>query len=177
MLKRLKRNSLSYIAAALVVAAPSVASAMPWSWDMFAQPNKRSQKVKPIAMPEGTVYNSGKPLPIKDRAAAAKVKNPIEPTAQSIERGKARYAIYCATCHGDAGKGDGPVGQKYVAPTDLSGEYVQKKADGEIYYTITYGGLAIMPSYGDSVAAQDRWHIVNYIKHSLGTQTTETKTK
>lgn len=146
---------------------PGQTNAMPWSWDMFDQPSHKAQEGKIIAQPEGTVPTTGKPLHIKERELAEKLVNPVQSTEKSVERGKERYAIYCATCHGDSGKGDGLVGQKFAPPTDLTDEYVQEKPDGDIYYTITYGGLAIMPSYGDSLAYKDRWHIVNYIKDAF----------
>jgi len=60
------------------------------------------------------------------------------------------------------------VGKKYIPPTDLTMDYVQNKPDGDIYYTITNGGLAVMPSYGDSVPKMKRWDMINYIKHGLG---------
>ena len=33
----------------------------------------------------------------------------IEPTSENMARGKERYGIYCAPCHGMSGNGDGPV--------------------------------------------------------------------
>ncbi|MBI5642555.1 MAG: cytochrome c [Deltaproteobacteria bacterium] len=150
-----------------VALLPGAVYAMPWSWDMFSQPSYKAQEDSAPATPQGIVPAKGH-LYVKDRADAVRLKSPVVVTNASIERGEAKYKIYCATCHGDTGKGEGLVGQKYVAPTDLTTEYVQKKSDGDIYYTITYGGLAIMPSYADSVAPEDRWHIVNYIKRSLG---------
>lgn len=38
-----------------------------------------------------------------------------------IEQGRKAYSVYCASCHGQAGRGDGPVaGDLKVAPTDLT---------------------------------------------------------
>lgn len=146
---------------------PVNAYAWPWSWDMFDQPSVKAQESKALAVPEGAVPVEAEPF-VKDRAAAAKLRNPSAADAASIERGKYKYNIHCATCHGDGGKGDGLVGQKYVTPTDLTGDYVQAKPGGDVYFTIKNGGLAIMPSYGDAVTPEDRWHIVNYIKHAFG---------
>ncbi len=37
------------------------------------------------------------------------------------EQGRRAYSVYCASCHGQAGGGDGPVaGDLKVAPTDLT---------------------------------------------------------
>lgn len=38
-----------------------------------------------------------------------------------VERGRRTYSVYCASCHGQAGRGDGPVAEDLkVAPTDLT---------------------------------------------------------
>lgn len=156
------------IAAALMTFVSGEALAMPWSWDMFTQPSHKAQEKPPLKRPENTVQFNKTPLNLTDRASSAGIKNPVGATEASIQRGRLKYNTYCATCHGDMGKGDGLVGQKYVPPTDLSGEYVQSKPAGDIFYTITKGGLAIMPSYRDSILEEDRWHIVNYIKDAFG---------
>jgi hypothetical protein len=46
-------------------------------------------------------------------------------------------------------------------------DYVQLQPDGQIFFTISYGSIA-MPFYRDSIPEDDRWHVVNYIKHVLG---------
>jgi mono/diheme cytochrome c family protein len=164
-LKRIK-----YILALSTLAFIFTAStvyAMPWSWDMFTQPSTKGQEAEALPMPEGTVPVTGKPLKMDSMVQAARVKSPVRASAESIERGRNRYKIYCLVCHGAGGKGDGPVGKKYVPPTDLSSDYVQNKSYGEIYYAITYGGLGIMPKYADAIPPEDRWHIANYILHRI----------
>ncbi len=146
---------------------PVTAKSMPWSWDFFTQPSHKAQEEKALAMPEGTVPVKGKPLKVASMADAAGLKSPVRATKESIDRGRDRYIIYCAVCHGRTGTGDGPVGKKYVPPTDLTSGYVQKKEYGQIYYAITYGGLGIMPKYADSMSPEDRWHIANYILHEI----------
>lgn len=158
------------ISVLMLAFAPGLAYAMPWSWDMFSQPSHRAQKDPAPLTPAGIVPATGAPADAKDRAGAARLKNPKAPDAVSIERGRGQFNTYCLPCHGEGGKGDGLVGQKFVAPTDLTSDYVQTKPDGDIYYTITHGGLAVMPPYDDSMSPEDRWHIVNYIKHGLVTK-------
>jgi len=160
-------NKLVIAGTLFALALPAAANAMPWSWDLFNQRSHKAQEDEAPATPEGIVPAKGI-LYVKDRADAVRLKNPFaDASRESIARGLNRYTIYCATCHGTTGHGDGPVGQKYITPTDLTSDYVRTKPDGDIYYTITHGGLAIMPSYGESVSPEDRWHIVNYIKHAL----------
>ncbi len=157
---------------------PVTAKSMPWSWDLFAQPSHKAQEEKALAMPEGTVPVKGKPLEIASMADATSVKSPVRATRESIERGRDRYSIYCAVCHGSSGRGDGTVGVQFAAPTDLTSNYVQKKEHGEIFYTITHGGAGIlgirnsidkrsMPRYADAIAPEDRWHIANYVLNEI----------
>ncbi len=151
----------------MAVMLPAAGYAMPWSWDMFRQISPKPQRDAPPPTPEGIVSIDGKPYYTPDRARSSALRNPHEPTEESIKRGKFMYTTYCATCHGATGKGEGLVGQKYVPPTDLTSDYVQNKSDGELYHIITNGGLGIMPSYGDAMNKTDRWHLVIYIKHQL----------
>lgn len=159
----------------MALLAPAAAHAWPWSWDMYHQKNHRAQEEPAPAQPEGIVTTEGKPFFVDGRQNANIIKNPISADAASIKRGRAMYRIYCLPCHGAGGMGDGLVGKKYIPPTDLSTAYVQNKEDGDIYYTITNGGLAVMPSYRDSIDKIDRWHIVNYIKHAITTEKTVNK--
>jgi len=164
------RNLFSLFAAFIVATLlmSSTGWALPWSWDLFDQPSFKAQEDAPPPTPEGIVRYGKPPLIIKDRESAANVKNPFPSDDASLARGKFIYNTYCAVCHGTTGHGDGPVGKKYVPPTNLAEEYVQGKPDGDIYYTITNGGLAIMPYYRDSINPDDRWHLINYIKDVLG---------
>ena len=85
----------------------------------------------------------------------------------SIEKGRALFNMICAVCHGRTGLGDGPVGLKFIAqPFDLTIQYVQNKPDGEIFFTITNGSIA-MPYYRDALDPDERWHVVNFVKHGL----------
>jgi cytochrome c553 len=162
--------TLAFCAAFLIatISLTGTGWSMPWSWDQFDQPSFKAQEDSPPPTPEGIVRYNKPPLIIKDRESAGSAKNPFSPDEASLARGKFIYKTYCAVCHGETGHGDGPVGKKYVPPTNLTEEYVQGKSDGDIYYTITYGGLAIMPYYRDSINPEDRWHLVNYIKDVLG---------
>ena len=43
-------------------------------------------------------------------SASNEQANPIPPNTQSVEAGKAIYEVHCVPCHGESGKGDGPLG-------------------------------------------------------------------
>ena len=71
----------------------------------------------------------------------------------NIEQGKAIYKTYCASCHGETGKGDGPAAGVLKPPprdhTDYA--YMSKLSDDEIEKTIKMGGAMkgkpLMPSH------------------------------
>jgi mono/diheme cytochrome c family protein len=78
-------------------------------------------------------------------------------------KGDTLYQNFCATCHGPAGAGDGPVGRRIGAPPLLTPR-ARAFSDGYIYSMIRYG-RGIMPRYGDKVYdPTDRWAIVNHVR-------------
>ncbi|MDH3647158.1 MAG: c-type cytochrome [Gammaproteobacteria bacterium] len=159
----------------LMVGGGSV-SALPWSKDMVDQPSVKPQE-KLVREAVGSVPATGKevmPVPrdvadvVRSRLEASrKVFNPVVVDEASIARGKEVYAIHCEVCHGAGGKGDGVVGKKIVPPPmDLSTDYVQLQSEGQMFYTITHGGIA-MPFYRDAIKVIDRWHVINFVKSEL----------
>jgi mono/diheme cytochrome c family protein len=118
-----------------------------------------------FSMPPGSVPRGGElRIPKEEREVAALRKNPVAATPTSIQKGGDLFVIYCTPCHGSKGKGDGPVSTKFVPPADLSNPDLQKgRTDGYWQSYISVGG-AIMPSYGEALTAEERWHVVNYIR-------------
>jgi mono/diheme cytochrome c family protein len=104
---------------------------------------------------------------MKDAAAA--IDNPVPATEESIQRGKVFYETNCFVCHGSEGRGDGPVGEKFVekAPVDLNEPYTQDQADGQLFFTLTRG-RAKMPFYRDALSPSERWDVVNYVRNAFG---------
>jgi mono/diheme cytochrome c family protein len=97
---------------------------------------------------------------------AAKVKNPMAATAESIAAGKQVYTRYCRTCHGVNGTGGS--GSDIVAPApDLTdAEWKHGSTDGEIFAVIKNGvppDLNMEP-WGDRIKDDDIWNVVNYVR-------------
>jgi mono/diheme cytochrome c family protein len=88
-----------------------------------------------------------------------------------MERGRERFGIYCAPCHGLSGEGDGMIARRaeelaqgtWVPPTNLTQEYLRQQAVGELFNSIT-NGIRNMPAYGSQVDAADRWAIILYLR-------------
>jgi mono/diheme cytochrome c family protein len=88
-----------------------------------------------------------------------------------VRRGQERFNIYCATCHGADGYGNGPTNQralelqepKWVPPTSLHSDTVRERAHGHLFNTITHG-IRNMGGYGSQIAPEDRWAIIAYVR-------------
>ena len=101
--------------------------------------------------------------------SAKNQKNPFAADQSSLTRGKHSYAIECARCHGNLGKGDGPAATKLDGPMpDLSLDATQNQTDGELYWKISEG-RAPMPLKKNALTNDQRWDVINYLrslKHS-----------
>jgi len=94
---------------------------------------------------------------------AKKMKNSINPTKASIQKGKEIYEKKCALCHGDKGDGKGPAAAGLnPKPTNFQDSHGQKMADGEHFWKITTG-RGPMPSYKKDLSVEERWYVINYI--------------
>ncbi len=89
---------------------------------------------------------------------------PLEVTPQLMARGRQRFQINCAICHGLTAGGDGMT-KSYGLTTvvSLQDERIRKMADGEIFNTITHGKNTMM-AYGPNVTVADRWAIITYLR-------------
>ena len=88
-----------------------------------------------------------------------------------LARGRQRFEIYCAPCHGLAGAGDGIVAVPadrlqegtWVPPSSLHAATVLARPVGHLFNSIT-NGIRTMPSYGSQIPVSDRWAIVAYVR-------------
>ena len=91
--------------------------------------------------------------------------NPVPVDAALLARGRQRFDIYCAPCHGKLGDGNGitkKIGDM-PAVANLHDKRIVEMADGEIFNTITHG-KGLMGAYGPLVPTKDRWAIVAYLR-------------
>ena len=97
---------------------------------------------------------------------AAKAKNPVpaEGRAASAQEGRVLYDKECASCHGKAGKGDGPAAAQLTKPaTDLTAPDMGKQSEGELFVKLTMGRRP-MPSYERTLTEEQRWQVVNFLR-------------
>lgn len=106
--------------------------------------------------------------------ASVNVPNPL-PALSAVDYLEAArlYLINCGICHGEKLDGNGPLynggnGPYQAAPKDLIKDpVVGKMADGQMFYSITYGKNA-MGSYASQLNTRQRWMIIHYIKEKQG---------
>jgi len=96
---------------------------------------------------------------------------PLPVTEDLMARGRERYDVFCAPCHGRSGDGQSAVHRRAAAlgegtwtpPTDLAGATVVERPVGHIYNTIAEG-IRNMPAYGSQIPPRDRWAITAYVR-------------
>jgi mono/diheme cytochrome c family protein len=89
---------------------------------------------------------------------------PFRVDATVMARGRDRFDIFCAPCHGRTGQGDGMVVLRgYRRPPSLHQDRLRAAPAGHFFDVIT-NGFGAMPDYAAQVKAEDRWAIVAYLR-------------
>ncbi len=89
---------------------------------------------------------------------------PFPVTRAVLNRGQERFNIYCSTCHGRVGNGEGMIVRRgFRQPPSFHIDRLREDSVGHFFDVIT-NGFGAMPSYADQVAPHDRWAIIAYIR-------------
>jgi mono/diheme cytochrome c family protein len=89
---------------------------------------------------------------------------PFPLTIDVLERGRERFDINCAVCHGRTGDGDGMIVRRgYSRPPTFHDDRLRNAPLGHFYDVMT-NGFGGMPSYAAQIEPQDRWAIAAYIR-------------
>ncbi|HLZ54130.1 MAG TPA: cytochrome c [Verrucomicrobiae bacterium] len=91
--------------------------------------------------------------------------NPLPVTPALLRQGREQFEIYCTTCHGALGDGNGIMKKLGVMPAvaNLHDKRIVEMTDGEIFNTVTHG-KNLMGAYGPTVPVKDRWAIIAYVR-------------
>jgi mono/diheme cytochrome c family protein len=108
-------------------------------------------------------YNKGEAEAVR---AGLELGNPYHATPEVLEKGKGLYQIYCMVCHGEQGKGDGPIAGKIPPPPSYKSDRLLTFPPGRIFHIITMGANK-MPSYAAQLAPDERWQVVTYVRTQL----------
>lgn len=130
-------------------------------WDNPAfRPQEEPVRLPPAdSVPTKGLENTPKPGP-----EAAALRNPEKATEFSLLAGKELYGVFCTPCHGESGKGDGPVAKKFVpTPVDISGTGFGMAPEGMLFAIVTHG-MNGMPPFRADLTAKERWLVIAYLK-------------
>lgn len=97
---------------------------------------------------------------------------PIEITHELMEMGQQKYEIFCISCHGAAGDGNGVVKPYGVLATSYHDDRLRTIEDGHIYDVIT-NGKNQMYGLKDRMTPEERWAIVLYVRALQRSQNTK----
>ena len=100
----------------------------------------------------------------------------------TAEKGGELYAVNCIACHGQAGKGDGPMRAHLmrvgsIVPADVTGAATVNTADDDLFTYIGSGGrigfafrlagqpsTSTMPEFDKLLTPEERWSLVYYLR-------------
>ncbi len=136
-----------------------------WRTDMWYQPSVRAEDA-PRPEPERSVPLGAGPA-YESRDDTEALVNPVPPSPEVLERGRAIFLSRCSPCHGREGHGGGPVSKFFPPAPDLAYATVRARSDGFLWGTITFGGRA-MPPQREGLTARDRWALVDYVRAIQG---------
>jgi len=168
---KMSRTSISIVLVLVaLVACDRTRSSTGWDYmpDMYYSnayesytPNPNFEDNLTMRTPvEGTVPREMLPFAWEktdeDRIAAGEaLVNPLEITAENIEEGKELYGIFCLSCHGSRGDGQGHLytSERYpYPPANLVDDVVKELKDvtSHLLSQIQAGDLVIVFSAGDA---------------------------
>jgi hypothetical protein len=90
---------------------------------------------------------------------------PFPVTQEVLDRGQARFNIYCTPCHDATGSGNGMVVQRGFQrrPVSFHDDRLRKIEAG-FFFDVMTNGFGVMPDYRAQISPRDRWNIVAYIR-------------
>jgi mono/diheme cytochrome c family protein len=98
--------------------------------------------------------------------ASATVTSPLVTNPAILEDGKVLFSKFCQHCHGETGKGDGPVNDALKGVANLTNDAAKAFTPGHIFHVITWG-KGRMGAHASQLNQEERWKIVAYVKETL----------
>ena len=124
------------------------------SQDMQEQPSYRSQEAPRLHSPPGSIP--------RDSRALISRHSPLN--GRTPEQGQDLYRVNCLPCHGQSGKGTGPVAAYLKElPADLLAPRIGALSEDQLYDIIT-NGKDMMPSFRGELSATERMAIASFVR-------------
>ncbi|MEP6595138.1 MAG: c-type cytochrome [Ginsengibacter sp.] len=92
------------------------------------------------------------------------LKSPFQNNSLAEQKGKEVYNLYCLSCHGESGFGDGAAGASFERrPANFHDRRVREQSNGSLFWKITNGRVN-MPPFKQVLSEEQRWQLVSYIR-------------
>ena len=88
---------------------------------------------------------------------------PLEATNELMVYGKQKYEIFCVSCHGASGDGNGVTKAYGVLAANYHDDRLRGETDGYLYDVIA-NGKGLMYGLKDRLDPKERWAIVLYMR-------------
>jgi mono/diheme cytochrome c family protein len=131
-----------------------------WFSTMSRTPSIQPYEVEPLLPPERSVALDG--MGEFNLATADELVNPTPSSVASTANGEASFRDFCIVCHGEGGRGGGPMEGQYPAIPTLTTGRLDDFSDGYLFALITQG-RGLMPGYS-RIQQGTRWDLVNYLR-------------
>lgn len=115
--------------------------------------------------------------PIKKERNRSHIElDPVNTGTYTGEAGKDNYIANCSPCHGDTGKGDGPLADTIgegVKPRNLSdAKLMSERTDDFLFKATKSGGAAVglseaMPSWKETFTDAQIKQIIQYVRNGI----------
>ena len=144
---------------------PDMYVSLPYNADSSEGLGGNPVNSKPVA---GTIPRGGTPAyDIPDTIegydiAKSELKSPLVNNEKNLDNGKKMYNIYCISCHGKKGDGNGylSVAEKFAGIPNYKDRDI---TEGSIYHVLMHG-KNLMGSHSSQLTYNERWQIVQYVE-------------
>jgi mono/diheme cytochrome c family protein len=146
---------------AAVLILPILVAACEWFSTMADPPSIQPHEHKPWLPPEHAIPLDG--LPEFDLVTAeGTLSNPRPADSTSIAVGASYFEVFCVVCHGEGGRGAGPVSRVFPAIPAINTARAAAYSDAYLFALISKG-RGLMPEYS-RIPVAARWDLVNYLR-------------
>ena len=91
---------------------------------------------------------------------------PVTIDEAALRRGRERFQIFCAACHGMTGEGDGMIVRRgFRQPPSFYDDRLQEgTTPAAHFFDVITNGWGAMPDYAAQIPPEDRWKIIAYLR-------------
>lgn len=89
---------------------------------------------------------------------------PMPVTGAVMARGRERFNVFCAPCHGRTGEGNGMIVQRGFRQPPSYHEPRLREVPAGYFFDVMTNGFGAMQDYASQVPVADRWAIAAYIR-------------